>query len=110
VGASGDCGPGVHAFLWENGTMKDLTKLIPPHVELVVAMAINDRGVIASVGRVAGDDFDGVQHVFLLIPANTEDTQTTVSTTPNSSPAVQPALLPRAPGARRRNQMSGSGN
>ena len=21
-----DCGPGVHAFLWENGEMKDLTK------------------------------------------------------------------------------------
>ena len=74
VGASGDCGPGVHAFLWENGKMKDLTKMIAPGVELVVAMGINDRGEIAGVGRVAGDDFTGLQHVFLLIPMADGDT------------------------------------
>jgi probable HAF family extracellular repeat protein len=92
VGASGDCGPGVHAFLWENGKMRDLTKLIPPHVELVVAMGINDRGEIACVGRVAGDDFTGVQHVFLLIPTNAEDTQA-ASQTQEILPSVETAPL-----------------
>jgi probable HAF family extracellular repeat protein len=110
VGASGDCGPGVHAFLWDNGEMKDLTKLIPPHIELVVAMGINDRGEIACVGRVAGDDFTGLQHVFVLIPATEEDTQTTTSTTLDSSPAVESLPLPHKRGAGRRYRTSGSTN
>ncbi|HXW90539.1 MAG TPA: hypothetical protein VEK33_08325 [Terriglobales bacterium] len=101
VGASGDCGIAVHAFLWENGKMKDLTKLIPPHVELTVGMGINDRGEIACLGRIAGDDFTGVQHVFLLIPAGSEDAETGTGTTPDSSPSAEAAPLPRAKGARR---------
>jgi probable HAF family extracellular repeat protein len=100
VGASGDCGPGVHAFLWENGKMKDLTKLIPPHVELVVAMGINDRGEIACVGRVAGDDFTGVQHVFLLIPVGSEDGPAAINTHQDSSLSAGAAPLPREQGRR----------
>lgn len=110
VGASGDCGPGVHAFLWENGTMKDLTKMIPPHVELVVAMAINDRGEIACVGRVAGDDFTGVQHVFLLIPANGEGSETTAGESHESLPTLETAPLSRERGGRRPHPIVGSTN
>jgi probable HAF family extracellular repeat protein len=101
VGASGDCGPGVHAFLWENGKMKDLTKLIPPHVELVVAMGINDRGEIACLGRVAGDDFTGVQHVFLLIPVTREESQAAINANQDSLPSAGTPSLPRERGGRR---------
>lgn len=105
VGSSGDCGPPVHAFLWDNGKMMDLTKMIPPHVELDTAMGINDHGEIACIGRVAGDDFTGVQHVFLLIPANG---QTTTEIIPDSSPTAEAAPLQRAKGARRGYQIAGS--
>lgn len=110
VGASGDCGPGVHAFLWENGKIKDLTKMIPPGVELVVAMGINDRREIAGVGRVAGDDFTGVQHVFLLIPMTDPDTQGTAGATQGSSSIAATAPLSRAKGTRKRYQIPSPGN
>lgn len=110
VGASGDCGPGVHAFLWENGEMKDLTKMIAPGFELVVAMGINDRGEIAGVGRVAGDDFAGVQHVFLLIPITDADTQGTFGATQNSSSIAATAPLSRAKGTRKPYPIPSPGN
>jgi probable HAF family extracellular repeat protein len=79
VGASGDCGVAVHAFLWEGGHMIDLTKLIPPHIELTYALSINDRGQIAAIGRVPGGGDVGVQHAFLLTPTDESDVQSTDS-------------------------------
>jgi probable HAF family extracellular repeat protein len=73
VGASGDCGVAVHAFLWEDGQMIDLTKLIPPHIELTYALSINDDGQIAAIGRVPGGGDVGIQHAFLLTPADDND-------------------------------------
>jgi probable HAF family extracellular repeat protein len=109
VGASGDCGPGVHAFLWENGKMKDLTKMIPPGIELVVAMGIDDRGEIAGLGRVAGDDFTGLQHVFLLIPLTDGDTQTTAGASQSSSSIAETAPLSHAKGKRKNNHIPSPG-
>jgi probable HAF family extracellular repeat protein len=115
VGASGDCGIGVHAFLWEKGKMMDLTKLIPPGVELVEAIGINDRGEIACEGRITGPSgadsgaITGVQHAFLLIPESGENTQTTTGATQDSSPSTGTAPLSREPGGRRRYQIPGPG-
>lgn len=87
VGSSGDCGVPVHAFLWENGRMIDLTSLVPPHVQLTYALDINERGEIAALGRVEGDGDNGVEHAFLLIPtAQPTSAETAV---PSPAPASQ---------------------
>lgn len=54
-----------HAFLWENGQMKDLNDLIPAASgwELVRAEAINKRGQIVGWGSISGQT-----HAFLLTP------------------------------------------
>lgn len=56
---------GRRAFLWRNGEMKDLNRLIDPASgwKLDEALAINDRGEIAGNGRIGGK-----QHAFLLVP------------------------------------------
>jgi uncharacterized membrane protein len=99
----------VHAFLWENGKMKDLTKMTPTGIELVVAMGINDRGEIAALGRVAGDDFTGVQHVFLLIPLTDGDTQGTAGASQSSPSLAETAPLSHAKGIRKRNHIPSPG-
>jgi probable HAF family extracellular repeat protein len=69
VGGTGDCGVPVHAVLWEKGRIFDLTRLVPPHVQLTYGLDINEKGEIAALGRVEGDGDNGVEHAFLLIPA-----------------------------------------
>ena len=56
----------AHGFLWENGTMFDLNKLIPPGsgVKVMLPLNINDRGEIANWGFVQGFE----THAVLLIP------------------------------------------
>jgi len=56
----------AHGFLWENGTMFDLNKLIPrgSGIKVMLALAINDRGEIANWGFVRGFE----THAVLLIP------------------------------------------
>jgi probable HAF family extracellular repeat protein len=68
VGASGDCNVPVHAFLWEKGHMIDLTRLMPPGVQLTYGIDINEFGHIAAYGRVPGNGDSGVLHAFLLVP------------------------------------------
>lgn len=80
MGASGDCNVAVRAFLWEDGHLIDLTKLIPPHIELTYALSINDRGQIAAIGRVPGGGDVGIQHAFLLTPTDESDVSSTVAT------------------------------
>ena len=56
----------AHGFLWENGTMFDLNKLIPrgSAIKLMLALNINDHGEIATWGFVRGFE----THAVLLIP------------------------------------------
>lgn len=69
-------GGNARAFLWENGSVVDLSTLIPPRssLQLVWPMAINDREEIAGVGLPAGcHGFDFAAecgHAFLLIPCD----------------------------------------
>jgi uncharacterized membrane protein len=56
----------AHGFLWENGTMYDLNKLIPhgSGVKLMLPLNINDHGEIATWGTP-----DGLYtHAILLVP------------------------------------------
>jgi probable HAF family extracellular repeat protein len=56
----------AHAFLWENGTMFDLNKLIPraSGVKLMLPLNINDRGEIATWGT----PDPNFTHAILLVP------------------------------------------
>ena len=78
VGASGDCGIAVHAFLWENGTIVDLNTLVPPDsgLQLVYGLYINERGEIAGLGVPPGvpvQNVDSQGHAFLLVPCERND-------------------------------------
>jgi probable HAF family extracellular repeat protein len=74
-----DCKFGLHAFLWESGSMIDLNAFVPPGASLqrlTVAFYITDRGEIAGIGLPPGvsvqDQFD-LGHVFLLIPCGHDE-------------------------------------
>jgi len=57
VGVSRACDFSVlNAFLWENGSIVDLSALVPPNsaLHLTEAFAINDRGEITGVGVPSG--------------------------------------------------------
>jgi probable HAF family extracellular repeat protein len=67
VGASGHCHGGVHAFLWQNGSIVDLNTLVAPSkLRLTLAWLITDRGEIAGEASLP----NGAQHAFLLVPTH----------------------------------------
>jgi probable HAF family extracellular repeat protein len=72
IGTSTDCmGTTKHMFLWENGSMHDLTAMILPgsDIDVIEAWDMNDRGEIAAVGVLPNGD----QHAVLLVPASAEE-------------------------------------
>jgi probable HAF family extracellular repeat protein len=79
VGASTSCPGSQHAFLWEDGEMVDLNSFVTANSslrQLVIAMNINDGGVIYGVGVPAGvrpEDVEAGGHVFLLIPCEEDE-------------------------------------
>jgi probable HAF family extracellular repeat protein len=107
AGGSFSCdGIAEHAFLWEDGTMYDLTALIPRDsgAQMVEPNAINDRGEIATVGLPAGcapADFNTCSQAYVLIPCDRDHSDkegckdegegTPVATEGNSSPIARPA-------------------
>jgi len=108
-----------HAFLWDNGTIFDLTALISPKStsQMVEPNAINDLGEIASDGLPPGcSDFLSCSQAYVLIPCDDDhccdgecgdqallqlpiDSNRTAS---HQSPFIllEPALSPREIGAR----------
>lgn len=63
----------ARAFVWQNGAMVDLNTVIPANspLELVTAIAINNRGEIAGAGVPPGvphSEWTAKGHAFLLIP------------------------------------------
>jgi probable HAF family extracellular repeat protein len=65
-----------HAFLWDKGTIFDLTALISPKstAQMVEPNAINDRGEIAGDGLPAGcTDFTSCSQAYVLIPCDDGD-------------------------------------
>jgi probable HAF family extracellular repeat protein len=72
IGTSTDCMGNVqHMFLWENGSIHDLTAMILPgsDIEVFEAWDMNDRGEIAAVGMLPNGD----QHAVLLVPASASE-------------------------------------
>jgi probable HAF family extracellular repeat protein len=65
VGISADLNGNFHAFVWQDGVMTDLNKVIPPgsHLDLIEAFDINARGEIVGLANDPG-------HVFLAIPCD----------------------------------------
>jgi probable HAF family extracellular repeat protein len=79
VGGSFSCdGIAEHAFLWENGKMFDLSKLIPSNsgAHMVEPNALDDRGEIAADGLPAGctpANFNACSQAYVLIPCEGDD-------------------------------------
>jgi probable HAF family extracellular repeat protein len=80
VGQSIACDFSTRSFLWDNGSMVDLNTFVPPGsgLQLVEAVAINDRGEIAGdlvppscTGNPQGQDTQ-CGHAYVLIPCNDE--------------------------------------
>jgi probable HAF family extracellular repeat protein len=72
IGTSTDCMGNVeHMFLWENGSIHNLTATILPgsDIDVFEAWDINDRGEIAAVGMLPNGD----QHAVLLVPASASE-------------------------------------
>jgi probable HAF family extracellular repeat protein len=72
VGTSTNCrGVFQHLFLWENGSIHDLSALILPGsgINVTEIFDMNDRGEIAAIGRLA----NGNVHAVLLVPASPDD-------------------------------------
>lgn len=65
VGISADLNGNFHAFVWQDGVMTDLNKVIPPgsQLDLIEAFDINARGEIVGLANDPG-------HVFLAIPCD----------------------------------------
>jgi len=74
-------GPGM---LWENGTLYDLNKLIPPNSGIYISGVnfVNDRGEIGANGVLPNGD----QRVLLLVPVSEDEGST------NSSDAASEAV------------------
>jgi probable HAF family extracellular repeat protein len=78
VGQSFACDGSINtlrAFLWEDGSIVDLNKLIPgsSQMQLVDPVSINDRGEIAGIGLPPGCTlFEDATcgHAFVLIPCD----------------------------------------
>jgi probable HAF family extracellular repeat protein len=67
TGTSTDChGNVLHLFLWENGSITDLSALIRPGSDVIFndPVMINDRGEIAGTGMLS----DGTPRAVLLVP------------------------------------------
>jgi probable HAF family extracellular repeat protein len=69
VGGADDCqGNNALAFIWENGSIEDLNRLVQsgPKAQLIVAVGLNDKGEIAAQGLTP----DGDLHAYLLMPCD----------------------------------------
>ena len=68
VGGSGICGVGGHAWLWDHGTLVNLSDLVAPvagwSAQVHAAFYINDSGIIYGVGVLANGD----EHAVMLVP------------------------------------------
>ena len=97
VGTSTDCqGTVLHVFLWEHGSMINLSALIQPGSDLtfVEPFVINDRGEIGGIGILPNGD----EHAALLIPEGDcdGDCEGRINASQNgAAPAQYPATMKR---------------
>jgi probable HAF family extracellular repeat protein len=71
VGASGQCGAGQRAFIWEGGEIANLNDLVFPKSDVILRVpnVISDDGKIGVNGLPPGcDNVDVCGHPYLLIP------------------------------------------
>lgn len=94
VGGSLDSQNNPTAYIWRNGTIRNLNCLVPantPFSFLLVAFSVNDAGQIVGFGVTA----DGL-HAFVAMPSQSDEGPTLCSTTGNiSSGAPEDARMPK---------------
>jgi probable HAF family extracellular repeat protein len=75
VGTSYDMKGNMHAFLWESGTITELSTLFPAASNLYPTMAneINSRGQISGMATVTSGKHMGEVHAFLATPVDEDD-------------------------------------
>jgi len=80
----------ARAFLWQDGTMYELNKLIHVNsdVNFTQAFVINDRGEIGGIGTPVGCDFDeDCGHAYVLLPCGPDnDNERHASRAPKTCP------------------------
>jgi probable HAF family extracellular repeat protein len=98
VGTSYDVNGTFHAFLWEHGTMIELSARFPADSDLYPTMAneINSRGQISGMATVTSGKHVGEVHAFLATPVDEheEDVSSTIAVRGQSSVRPQFALTP----------------
>jgi len=70
VGLSGQCGSGIHAFIWEHDETVDLNDLVSPKSDVILreAYLVTNDGAIEVNGLPTGcTDQDACGHPYLLI-------------------------------------------
>jgi probable HAF family extracellular repeat protein len=94
VGTSYDVNGNFHAFLWEDGTMKDLSTLFPANSDLFPTMAneINSRGQISGMATVTSGKRAGEIHAFVATPVEADENDTAGKIIARGQSSVRPQL------------------
>jgi probable HAF family extracellular repeat protein len=96
VGTSYDASGNFHAFLWENGTMTELSALFPTSSNLYPTRAneINSQGQISGMATVTSGKHVGEIPAFLATPVDEHDGASEIVARGPSSARPQFALTP----------------
>jgi probable HAF family extracellular repeat protein len=96
VGTSYDMNGNFHAFLWEDGTMIELSTLFPADSDLYPTMAneINSRGQISGMATVTSGKHVGEVHAFLATPVDENENNVASEIVARGQSSVRPQFAP----------------
>ena len=96
VGTSYDTNGNLHAFLWKEGAIIELSTLFPADSDLYPTMAneINSRGQISGMATVTSGSHLGEVHAFLATPVDEDDVASKILARGQSTLRPQLVLTP----------------